>query len=196
MFAYLKGICSEKNLDARTLSLEVNGIAYLIQTNLRYLNAFALDEESKVYTSMGLKESLPILYGFADKASRDIFNILTTVNGVGPKAALSILEVLDINDLIGAVLKDKPKLISEAQGVGPKTAKRIILELGNKLSKFSSQMPTTQDNNYSKSEDVSSILLNLGFSHIEVDKFLSSAKAEGVADDSELLIKYCLTQAS
>lgn len=195
VFAYLSGKLTEKNIDKSCFVLELNGIGYLIHSNARFLNAFSLGDEARVYTSVISKEEKNYIYGFSDKASRDIFEILISVSGVGPKAALSILNILNIDQLIGAVLQEKPKLISEAQGIGLKTAQRIILELKNKLSKYNSAIEKTYNKdglNYKCSDDIASILYNLGYSAIEVDQSLNRAKEEQIADDAELLVQYCL----
>lgn len=197
MFAYLRGKITEKNLDNANFSIEVNNIGYSINTNLKFLNSFYLNDESKVYISYLVKETGHYLYGFPDKASRDIFEILTSVSGVGPKAAMSILNILSLEEIISAVLKDNHKIIAEAQGIGPKTAKRIILELTNKLNKYSREVQLNDEQQaYKHSEDVSTVLANLGFSALEIDKSLKTAKSENIEDDSELLVKFCLQNLS
>ena len=138
MYQYLKGLLVEKDLQNKSIVVEQGGWGYLIQTNLKTMNKFHLDSELKLYVKAIIKEEEMKLFGFADKASKEIYEILLSVSGVGPKAAMSILDALDIDDLISAVLNDKPKLISQAQGIGLKTAQRIALELNTKLNKFNS----------------------------------------------------------
>lgn len=194
MFSYLKGTISEKNIDNSSFVIEVNNIGYLVNANLKLLSQIGIKDECKIYLSLQVKEDSHKLYGFKDRASRDLFEILLSVSGVGPKAAMSILNLFDLDELIAAVLQDKSKLIAEAQGIGPKTAKRIILELQNKLSKFSKTKIQDQDlnNQYACTEEVFAMLSNLGYSAIEIDKSINAAQEQGIADDSELLIQFCL----
>lgn len=90
----------------------------------------------KVYTEMVVKEDSMTLYGFEDKDNLEIFRLLVTVNGVGPKAAISIMSTLSRSELILAVTGGDSKAISAAPGIGKKTSERIILELSDKMGKL------------------------------------------------------------
>lgn len=192
MFAYLKGLVTEKNFSTSSLTLEVNNIGYEIFSNTKTLSSLETKTEKTIFTILSAKDDGMKLWGFLSRVEKELFELLTTVSGVGPKAALSILNVLNVDDLISAVLREKPELISQAQGVGDKTAKRIILELKNKFSKINSSKQLSQTSSFNSADDVSSILSNLGFSAIDIDKKLSRAKEEGLADDVEALIRYCV----
>ena len=197
MFSYLKGKLTEKNLEASNFVIEVSDVGYLVQSNLKLLSLFAIGDSVKIYLSSQMKDDGFKLFGFKDKVTRDIFEILISVSGVGPKAALSILNLLELDELVSAVLQDKAKIISEAQGIGPKTAKRIILELQNKLSKFNKKVQITKEKNsesYQTGMEVNSILSNLGYSEIEIDRVIEKAKLNGIQDDVENLIKFSLKE--
>ena len=192
MFAYLKGLVTEKNFSSSNFILEVTNIGYEIFSNAKTLSQLETKTEKTIFTVLASKDDGMKLWGFLSRVEKELFELLTTVSGVGPKAALSILNVLNVDDLISAVLREKAELISQAQGVGEKTAKRVILELKNKLSKINSSKQLSQTSSFNSADDVSSILSNLGFSAIDIDRKLSAAKEKGLADDVEGLIRYCM----
>ena len=182
MYQYIKGTVVEKDLQNKIFVIEQAGIGYLIQSNLKTLNKLSLESEAKVFLKSVIKEEEMKLYGFIDKASKEIYEILLSVSGVGPKAAMNILEALDIDDLISAVLNDKPKLISQAQGIGSKTAQRIALELNTKLHKYNQNHTSNEKDkseDYSCEEEVMNILVNLGFDEITAHKRIKLAKESG-----------------
>lgn len=133
MYAYIKGELAEINIDH--IVIETGGIGYQIfipgQT-FEYLPA--LGEELKVYTYLYLREDAMILYGFLTKDDLELFKLLISVSGIGPKGGLAILSTLDADDLRFAVLSGDAKAIAKAPGVGGKTAQRVILELKDKMS--------------------------------------------------------------
>ncbi|NQY80292.1 MAG: Holliday junction branch migration protein RuvA [Candidatus Caenarcaniphilales bacterium] len=197
MYQYIKGTIVEKDLQNKIIILEQAGIGYQIFTNLKTMNKLSLEAEAKVFLKSVIKEEEMKLFGFADKASKEIYEILLSVSGVGPKAAMNILEALDIDDLISAVLNDKPKLISQAQGIGTKTAQRIALELNTKLNKFNqnyNKNENTDSDSYSSEEEVMNILVNLGFDEITAHKRIKLAKESGITDECELLVRFCLQE--
>ena len=93
-------------------------------------------EEVKVFTSMSVKEDGISLYGFHNRENQQLFELLITVNGIGAKAAMSILSALTADELKRAIAFEDVKEISKANGVGKKTAERLILELKDKVGKF------------------------------------------------------------
>lgn len=133
MYAYIKGELAEINIDH--IVIETGGIGYQIfipgQT-FEYLPT--LGEELKVYTYLYLREDAMILYGFLTKDDLELFKLLISVSGIGPKGGLAILSTLDADDLRFAVLSGDAKAIAKAPGVGGKTAQRVILELKDKMS--------------------------------------------------------------
>lgn len=190
MFAYIKGKIRDKSLANTNCVIETQGIGYLLETNLKTLNQLKLDEERIIYTWLSSNEDGMRLLGFLTKAEKELFELLISVSGVGPKAALKILDTFTVDQFISAVLRGEAKLISSAPGVGAKTAARIILELQNKLKKISS--PVISDNKFSAAEEASSVLSGLGFSAIEIDEKLQLADKNNIADDVEELVRFCI----
>ena len=133
MYSYMKGKLEEVNLDH--IVVENNGIGYMIfvPTNtFSYLPS--IHESIKVYTYLYIREDAMILYGFLTKDDLEMFKLLITVNGIGPKGGLAVLSTLSSDDLRFAILSDDAKAIAKAPGVGAKTAQRVILDLKDKVS--------------------------------------------------------------
>ena len=134
MFDYIKGILVSKNYPY--LTIENNGIGYLILANFRTINTIGkLNSEIKIYTKLIHKEDNMTLCGFKNKQDRIIFDILLGVSGVGTKAALSILDEFETNELINTIIEENYKAISRTKGIGLKTAQKIVLEIKDKLTK-------------------------------------------------------------
>lgn len=133
MYAYIKGELAEKNIDH--IVVEAGGIGYLI-----YVPAQSIDylpdegDQIKVYTYLYIREDAMVLYGFLTKDDLEIFKMLITVSGIGPKGGLGILSTLSADDLRFAILSGDSKTISKAPGIGAKTAQRVIIDLKDKMS--------------------------------------------------------------
>lgn len=133
MFSYIKGTLEEYWED--TVVIESGGIGWNIHVPLSVLDRLPhVGEQMKVYTSFQVKEDSMTLYGFLSRHDLKMFNQLLGVNGIGPKAALGILSSLTPDDLRMAIIAEDAKAIAKAPGIGPKTAKRVILDLKDKIS--------------------------------------------------------------
>ena len=170
--------------------LEVNGVGYLLNVSSKLITS--LDEigsELTLFTDLQIRDDKIVIYGFASSKDQNIFKLLQTVQGVGPRAALSILSTLNVDELILAISSGDKVMISRADGVGPKVAGRITTELVEKVSSLnnslfnnsiSKNIPVTLQeklNNNKNSvssdysvvvEDIISALVNLGYSRSEV----------------------------
>ena len=133
MYAYIKGELAEKNIDS--IVVEAAGVGYLIYIPTQYFDMLPDEgEDVKIYTYLCVREDAMILYGFLSKDDLEIFKLLITVSGIGPKGALAILSVMDADSLRFAIMSGDAKAISRAPGVGARTAQRLILELKDKIS--------------------------------------------------------------
>ena len=133
MYAYIKGELAEKNIDS--IVVEAAGVGYLIYIPTQYFDMLPDEGENvKIYTYLCVREDAMILYGFLSKDDLEIFKLLITVSGIGPKGGLAILSTLPADDLRFAILSGDSKAISKAPGIGAKTAQRVILDLKDKLS--------------------------------------------------------------
>lgn len=132
MIGYIKGVLAE--VDTESIILETGNIGYNIRIPGMVLERLpAVGTELKLYTYMHIREDDISLFGFFSKDELEVFKMLLTVSGVGPKGALGILSVLSCNDLRIAVHSQDSKSIAKAPGVGAKTAQRIIIDLKDKL---------------------------------------------------------------
>ena len=132
MIAYIRGIVTEKNIN--TVVVECGGIGYDIFATGRDIDKLSKGSEVLIHTYLRISEDAHTLYGFLNKDDIDMFKKLIGVNGVGPKAALSIMSTLSGFDLKMAIVSEDHKAISAAVGVGVKIAKKIILELKEKVN--------------------------------------------------------------
>ncbi len=131
MFYYLKGTVAE--IGQSSLVLDVNGIGFFINTSLKTISSVKASAPARLYISESIGESNFDLYGFADLQEKRYFELLISVSGVGPKAAISLLSSLNTDTMIMAIVNDDAKALTAAPGIGKKIAQRIILELRDKL---------------------------------------------------------------
>lgn len=132
MFSYIKGPLIEVFED--TIVVEAGNIGWNIHVPLSVLDALPrTGEEVRVYTSFQVREDAMTLYGFLTRQDLQMFKQLLGVNGIGPKAALGILSALRPDELRMAIISEDAKAIARAPGIGPKTAKRVILDLKDRI---------------------------------------------------------------
>ena len=132
MYAYIKGIITDLSED--NLVLECNNIGYNIRIPLSVAQRLpGIGATVKIYTYTSVREDAFNLFGFLSKDDLEIYKKLITVNGIGPKGALSILSAMSADDLRVAILSGDAKAISKAPGIGNKSAERIILDLKDKI---------------------------------------------------------------
>ena len=131
MFYYLKGTVAE--IGQSSLVLDVNGIGFFINTSVKTLSSVKVSAPARLYISESIGESNFDLYGFADLQEKRFFELLISVSGVGPKAAVSLLSSLNTDTMIMSIVNDDAKALTTAPGIGKKIAQRIILELRDKL---------------------------------------------------------------
>lgn len=132
MIAFLKGEVAD--MTEGSIVLDVNGIGYEVLVPGQLLSMLdGIGQSLKVYTYMQVREDAVVLFGFLTRDDLQMFKMLIGVNGVGPKAGLSILSALGADDLRFAILADDAKKIAKSPGIGAKTAQKIILELKDKL---------------------------------------------------------------
>ena len=180
--------------------LEVNGIGYLLNVSSKL--AFSLGEigsKLSVFTDLQIKDDKILMYGFATSNEQSFFRLLQSVQGIGPKAALSILSALTINELILAITSGDKAMNSRAEGVGPKVAARITAELSEKVSNMhliagsndisknsqeknsnvlKSNFLNEEDKFFDVVEDSISALINLGYSRSEVFSVVMAIKKD------------------
>ena len=182
MIAKLRGIIDTVGEDF--CIIDFNGIGYLVSASAKTLSKLRTGNEATLLTVMNVREDDISLFGFYDAWEKEWFNTLTKVQGVGAKVCLSILSVLTPTQLSQAIGSQDKSSFCRASGVGPKLAARIVTELKDKIVTVPLTTSTAKetssdtfitpeafipasDADYSKSEDVISALVNLGYQRLE-----------------------------
>ena len=151
-----------KKRGEKEAAIDVNGVIYkVILSSITAKTMPNEGEEVEIVTHLIVKEDAMDLYGFSGEGEKKLFEALTTVSGVGPKAAMSILSLGPENQIRAAISEGKSETLSKCFGIGKKTAERVVVELRDKIkSALSDQSPSWD-------EDVYQALVNLGYSRDE-----------------------------
>ena len=180
--------------------LEVNGVGYLLNVSSKLVSSLGeIGSKLSVFTDLQIKDDKILMYGFATSNEKSFFSLLQSVQGIGPKAALSILSALTINELILAITSEDKAMISRAEGVGPKVAARVTAELSEKVSNMhlnfgnndisknsqeknsnvlKSNFLNEEDQFFDVVEDTISALINLGYTRSEVFSVVMAIKKD------------------
>ena len=199
MFYYISGRLAYSN--PNTAVIDAGGVGYKMTISENTFNALprtSADGYAKLYTYMAVREDDVELFGFINESELSSFKLLLTVSGVGPKAAISILSLLTPEKFALAVCTEDRKTIAKANGIGPKTAARVILELKDKLLKttdlgevasasFESAPVPTASGKLAEAQDA---LLVLGYSRSEALNVLKSIDTQTL--ELEEIIKKAL----
>lgn len=195
MIGYIRGTVEELGTDHVIIDCNNVGIKIFVPSDYPYgrLNP---GDEVKLHTHMSVREDDISLFGFLTKDDLKAYEMLLTVNGVGPKAAMGLLSSMDADSLKLAIMTDDAAAISKAPGIGKKTAQKIILDLKDKFSmedltsvKAVTGIPA-EDTGYSS--DAVSALIALGYSSSEALRAVRLASSETGSDDPEVLLKAAL----
>lgn len=194
MFYNLEGMISE--IELNQVVIECNGIGFLVYASANTVSSLKLGSRQKLYITESIGENNFDLYGFYSKTEKKFFDMLISVSGVGPKAALSILSSSTPESLTAAIINNDEKFLCMAQGIGKKTAQRIILELKDKIAKLDlpsvigSISETASIPERKAVNDAVSALAVLGFSNSEIRQVLSSIDTTGM--NTEQIIRQAL----
>ncbi len=195
MIAYLKGVLAEKEITR--VVVECHGVGYEAAIPLSTFDRLPAEgAEVKLYTHHEVREDAQLLFGFATKPERDMFRLVTTVSGVGPKLALAVLSGLTVGDLQLAVSQGDAKRLAAVKGIGKKTAARIVVELKDKINPIEALANATAETSREQGavlRDAMLALTALGFS-----EDIARAKVQQVLDgepelaDVETILKRAL----
>lgn len=181
MYEYIKGVVTYKTLDY--VVIEQQGIGYRILTSGYSSELCQLGESALLYTDLVVREDFMGLYGFVERDELKVYHLLTSISGIGPKVALSVLSKMKYTDLTRIIVLGDVKGLQKAPGIGAKTAQRIILELKDKLSKKLESMPLplemamddvralTSEQNL---RDAMEAMVQLGYKVTDVEKIFAS----------------------
>jgi Holliday junction DNA helicase RuvA len=199
MIASLKGVLA--SIGKSDIIIEVNGIGYLLSVSSKLISSLGnLGSNLSLFTDLQIKDDKIVIYGFIHSSEQLLFRLLQSVQGVGPKASLSVLSTLSIDEIILAILSGDKTMLSRADGIGPKVAARIASELLEKVSTLNfnnsiKEIDQKLDNIETKKfgfeeekdyngdlsvvfEDTISALINLGYGRSEVFSVVMRIKNE------------------
>lgn len=195
MLYHLNGTVAE--LGRNLVVIDCGGIGFALSATLNTISKLKIGEKSKLYVAEAIGETNYDLYGFAEKTEKRSFEMLLSVSGIGPKAALSILSYTSPEGLALAVMNNDVRSLTAAPGIGKKIAQRVILELKDKIAKEMSvedvglptvSTPAAAEN--SNINDALTALTVLGYSSAEVAPILKQIDLSGM--DAEQIIKAVL----
>lgn len=193
MFHHIEGIVSE--IGPNLAVIDCGGIGFALNTTLNTLSTIRTGEKCKLFVSEAVKEDAFDLYGFSTKSERRCFEMLTSVSGIGPKAALSILSSNTPEGLALAVMNNNEKALTVAPGIGKKIAQRVILELKDKIGQETGTVEITMSISAPAGEsgavnDAVTALSVLGYSSSEIAPLLKKLDLNGMT--TEQIIKAVL----
>lgn len=169
--------------------IDVGGIGYQVNVTKPILNELTgRKEKVKLYTYLHVREDAHILYGFLHPSELEMFRLLISVTRVGPQIAMNILSQIKIEELAAAIIHEDEKVLTRISGVGAKNAKRLILELKDKMTKKMEGfvLPATSNVNY----DAVGALVSLGFARQEAERAVEAVS--GGEQKVETIIKAAL----
>lgn len=188
MIAHLNGKLVEKN--PTYLIVECGGIGYEVKISLNTFSAIGSSELVFIHTQLIVREDAQILYGFAGKAEKDMFNQLTAVSGIGPNTAVIMLSALIPEEIANAILNDDIRTLQSIKGIGAKTAQRMIIDLKDKMLKLNFSSGNIIAANNTNRFDALTALVSLGFDKKAADKALDKVSQDD--EPVEKLIKEAL----
>ena len=197
MFYHLNGTVAE--LGQNLVVLDCGGIGFALNATLNTVSRMKMGEKAKLYIAESIGETNFDLFGFADKTEKRCFEMLISVSGIGPKAALSILSYSTPEGLALAIMNNDVKALTVAPGIGKKIAQRVILELKDKIAKEMGasdmsglpavSVPTAAAENSSVNDALTALTV-LGYSSAEVAPVLKQMDLTGM--NAEQIIKAVL----
>jgi Holliday junction DNA helicase RuvA len=199
LFAYLQGTIKSKEITGAPIDrlvLDIAGVGFEVHVSSRTLLTIGtVGEEAVIHTALSIKETEWTIFGFATPLEKELFVLLQSVSGIGPKLAVTLVASFSPEQLTQAIVTEDHKLITQAPGVGAKVAQRIILELKSKIEDWQQKKLFLQHTQLKPSptiDEVRSILVGLGYTNTEVVMALGEAKKANIEDDVEVLIRFAL----
>lgn len=175
MIAHLFGTIAEK-FDAGSIVIDVRGVGYEVSVSAGDFEAVALGQDAKFYTYHHVREQAEELFGFSSLAAKKLFEMLITVQGVGPKAALAIISLGDAEHVRNAIANADSAFVQKAAGVGKKTAERVVVDLSDKvgLPTHYGRADTPVQVELNTSDEALEALMALGYTLADATKALEN----------------------
>jgi len=188
MIAQLNGKLIEKN--PTELVIDCGGVGYDVKISLNTYTNIGTSEAIRVFTKLIVREDAQILYGFATKEEREMFNYLISVSGIGPNIAMVMLSSMVPEEIAYAIQTEDVVTIQGIKGIGAKTAQRVILDLKGKVMKIAGGIENSGASNNTNRFDSLTALVSLGFDKKAAEKAIDKVDSGDLA--VEILIKEAL----
>ena len=189
MYAHFDGVVAEKAADS--IVLDVNGVGYLLQVSAQTLSlAPAAGGRMKLYAILSVREDAMELFGFHSREEKRMFERLRSVNGVGPRMALSILSSMPLNDLSIALVAGDAAALTRVPGIGKKTAQRLVLELRDKVddAELTGQSAAAAAPAGSAESEAIAALMALGYASSEAARAVSAVAGKATKADEMIFL--------
>jgi Holliday junction DNA helicase RuvA len=200
MISYISGILVKKNDESLIIESKGIGFEILVPVNFVFSNKLNEGEPIKIDTYLNVKEDLMELYGFESILQKDVFTQLIKVSGISCKSAIKILSTFPTEEIIIAVKEGNNKKLTQAPGLGKKTAEKLILELKDKFIKIFRNVyevkPSEKSKYSSNIMDAMEGLIALGFTQTEVKKVIDNIDKSILQKDTQTIIKESLNKLS
>jgi len=170
MIGMLNGRMVEKN--PTELLVDCGGVCYEVKISLNTFSVIGDEESVRIYTKLIVREDAHILYGFASKDEREMFNFLISVSGIGPNTAMIMLSSLVPEEIAHAIQTEDVVTIQKIKGIGAKTAQRVIIDLKGKVLKFTGNAENLFAQSNTNRFDALTALVSLGFDKKSAEKVL------------------------
>ena len=170
MIYSLNGMLVEKN--KQFIAIEAGGVGYKVFVSKNTFNKLSkIGQNASIFCSYHIRQEMPEIYGFLDKKELEVFELLNSISGIGPKSAIAVLGELKIEKFLTAISQNRADIIAEGSGIGKKKAERIILELKDKIKKMGKEADLGL---MDADKDVKSALKNLGYSSREIESTIEN----------------------
>ncbi len=190
MITHLRGRLIEKS--PTHVVVECNGVGYFLNISLHTFDQLPNNENIFIYTHLQVREDAQILYGFMEKSEREVFIQLTSVSGIGPSTARSMLSSLTPPQIVEAITLEDVQTIKSVKGIGPKTAQRVIIDLKDKLADLSKNKTSALPKGNVQREEALSALETLGYKRKQSTPVVRKILADEPTATVEIIIKKAL----
>jgi len=192
MISFLKGRIEDKGKD--NVDIDVKGVGYRVYMPSTTIEKLDIGKEIKIYTYMRMIQDDVSLYGFLTKEEKHMFELMISVGGIGAKSAINILSNITPSKFALAVITNDINTLKKLQGIGPKTAGRIILELKDKIKTEeaveSGEDVLTNAEDESTNEDLIQALLVLGYRRYQINEILPKVKGDTLEEQIKVALMY------
>jgi len=182
MISFIEG--KVENTSGRSIMLNASGVGYRISVTPKLAQSLSVDNDESirlyVHSQMNMREGTFDMYGFKSKEDLELFSLVTSVNGIGPKSAMNILSTVEPRHLKAAVVNDDSSYLKKVSGLGPKTAQRLILELKNKIDHVDFGDGGTI--NLTEESQAIEALMALGYNMSQAQTALKEVKVESLEE--------------